>query len=60
MMCYRDRMFCNQGDKNSDKCRECDRYFDEEKYKQDCEQRGFKYPVAFFEKKPCEREEQDK
>ena len=56
MMCYRDKMFCNKGDKNSEKCRECDRYFDEEKYKQDCERTGFEMPISFSCGKPCEKE----
>ena len=58
-MCYRDKTFCNKGDKISEKCRQCDRYFDVEEYKQYSEQIGFEYPVAFFEKKPCACEKEN-
>ena len=60
-MTYKDKTFCQSGDKDSKKCKECYRYFDSVAYRKFCEQRGFKVPVAFFEKKPCETEkEQEK
>lgn len=55
MLCYKDKTFCNKGDKNSEKCRQCDRYFDEEEYKKFCEARAFKLPISFYYGKPCEK-----
>ena len=53
-MTYKDKTFCRFGDENNEKCRECDRYFDREKYRKHCEQRGFDMPIAWFVEKPCE------
>lgn len=59
-MTYKDKTFCRFGDANNEKCKECYRYFDHEKYRKFCEQRGFEVPVAFFEKKPCEVEKENR
>ena len=53
MLCYKDKTFCPSGDKNSEKCKACDRYFDREAYRKFCEQRGFDVPIAWFVEKPC-------
>ena len=52
-------MFCNKGDKNSEKCRKCDRYFDREAYRKFCEQRGFDMQIAWFVEKPCEKRKEN-
>lgn len=60
MICYKDKTFCNKGDKNSEKCRACDRFFDEDKYEEDSKKIGYKMPISFYWGKPCEKERKTK
>lgn len=55
MLCYKDKTFCPSGDKNSKKCKECDRYFDVDKYRAFCKGCGCELLVSFFAEKPCEK-----
>ena len=56
MLTYKDQTFCQFGDTNNEMCKGCYRFFDKEKYRKFCKERGFDIPVAFFTKKPCEFE----
>lgn len=37
MLCYKDKMFCNKGDKNNEKCRQCELWLKAGELKGRCE-----------------------
>ena len=54
MIVYKDKTHC-RGYKNSEKCKACDRYFNQKEYDKFCKKRGFKLPISFFTKPLCEQ-----
>lgn len=58
MIGYKNKTLC-RGYKESEKCKACDRYFNQKEYDQFCEKRGFKLPISLFTKPLCEEEKEE-
>ena len=58
MICYRDKTHC-RGYNNSEKCKACDRYFNQKEYDKFCKERGFKLPISFFTEPLCKDEKDE-
>ena len=54
MICYKDKTHC-RGYEDSEKCKACDRFFNQKEYDEWVKRIGFKMPISFFTKPLCEK-----